>query len=398
MNRPPAGLELPTPPAPLARLSQQLGHRIADDIRRSGPVSFEHYMRMALYEPGLGYYVNGLHKFGASGDFVTAPEQGKLFAGALARQVDEIARSLTGDYLIMEPGAGSGALARDLLSTLSHRPQRYLILETSAALRAVQRETLSELPDEVLQRIEWIDAPPDQPFDGVIIANEVADALPVAVFSIGKDGLQERCVRVHGDRLGWVDQTPRPRLAGAFADLQERLGKQLAVGYSSEICLDLPAWLETISRPLRTGTVLLIDYGYPRSEYYLPERSAGTLVCHYRHRAHFDPFVWPGLTDLSAFVDFSAVADAGARCGLELAGFTTQADFMVAMDAHEAIEAATDEATRMRLAGELKRLIMPGEMGEKFKLLGLCRGMEKPPSGFAFSDQRHRLQASSAAL
>ncbi|MGY6553126.1 MAG: class I SAM-dependent methyltransferase [Wenzhouxiangella sp.] len=391
MIQSPSALQLQTPPPELAEISQRLGERVLASIEQHGPMPFQHYMAMALYEPGLGYYVNGLHKFGAAGDFVTAPEQGQLFAVALARQIDEIAAEIGPGYTLMEPGAGSGALAHDLLRSLAQVPARYLILEPSAALREVQRQTLSRLPTDLIGRVEWIAAPPEETFDGLIVANEVLDALPVALFTIGKDGPQERCVDVVNNRLAWVEQPPRPRLKKALHELEQHLGRSLEIGYQSEICLDLAGWLDTLTRPLRRGAVMLIDYGYPRPEYYLPERYAGTLVCHYRHRAHFDPFVWPGLTDLSAFVDFSAVADAGIACGLDVAGFTTQADFLLAMRAHEAIEAAQDELTRLRLAGEFKRLIMPGEMGEKFKLIGLSRQLSRPLSGLSAVDQRARL-------
>lgn len=387
----PSALTLPAPPPELAAISQQLGERLLAAMAADGPLPFERYMQMALYEPGLGYYANGLHKFGAAGDFVTAPEQGSLFATALAAQIDEIAQTLPPDYTLLEPGAGSGALARDLLSRLENPPARYLILEPSAALRAVQQETLAGLPEALWARVEWLLAPPQTPFEGLIVANEVLDALPVALFSIGPDGPLERCVTQQQERLAWIDRAPRPRLQAAVAQLEQRLGRRLPTGYQSEICLNLPGWLDTISRPLRRGALLLIDYGYPRSEYYLPARHAGTLVCHYRHRAHFDPFVWPGLTDLSAFVDFSAVADAAAACGLELAGFTTQADFLLALEVHAAIEQATDPLQRLRLAGELKRLILPGEMGEKFKVMALSRGLEPAMSGLRSGDQRHRL-------
>ncbi len=374
-------------------MSKQLGQRIADEIARDGPMPFQRYMQMALYEPGLGYYVNGLHKFGASGDFVTAPEQGPIFSATLARQVDDIAQTLSAPYTILEPGAGSGAMACGLLSSLEHLPQHYLILEPSAALREVQRERLAQLPEDVLGRVEWIEAPPGQPFNGVIIANEVADALPVAVFRMGSAGLAERCVQIQDNRLGWADEAPRERLSRAVTALQARLNRPFEEGYVSEISLDLAGWLDTLTAPLERGAALIIDYGYPSSEYYLPERSAGTLVCHYRHRAHFDPFVWPGLTDLSAFVDFSACAEAALGCGLDIAGFTSQADFLLGLGAHELVEQAGDPREQLQRAGELKQLIMPGEMGEKFKVLGLSRGLDLDWRGFSLSDQRHRLSA-----
>ncbi|NDY95593.1 SAM-dependent methyltransferase [Wenzhouxiangella sp. C33] len=348
-------------------------------------------MAMALYEPGLGYYVNGLLKFGQAGDFVTAPEQGSLFSIALAGQIDQLAAALDAPYTIMEPGAGSGALARDLLNALERTPQRYLILEPSAALRQIQRETLADLPADLARRVEWLAAPPEQPFSGVIVANEVADALPVSLFEVTAQGLRERCVQVGNTRLEWALERPQPRLQRAFEQLEKDLGYGLPEGYVSEICLDLPGWLQTVSQPLAQGALLLFDYGYPRSEYYLPERAGGTLVCHYRHRAHFDPFVWPGLTDLSAFVDFSALAAGGVGCGLEVAGFTTQADFLLAMGTHEAVEREKDERERLRLAGELKRLILPGEMGEKFKLLALTRNPSCPLSGLEEANQLNRL-------
>ena len=389
MSLHPSALNLPTPPPELLELSQRLGVRLLETIEREGPLPFDRYMAMALYEPGLGYYVNGLHKFGKAGDFVTAPEQGQLFAAALARQIDEVVTAP--DWTLLELGAGSGRLARDLLETLAQPPDRYLILEPSAPLREMQHETLAALPAALAERVEWIAAPPDDAFDGVILANEVLDALPVSIFEIGADGPLERCVCIRGNRLDWTSRAPQPRLNAALQQLQQRLDQPLPIGYVSEICTDLPGWVDTVTRPLKRGAVLLIDYGYPRSEYYLPERAQGTLVCHYRHRAHFDPFVWPGLTDLSTFVDFSACAEAGLAAGLDLAGFTSQADFLLAMGAHEAIAQATDDVQRLRLAGELKRLIMPGEMGEKFKVLALTRGLNFDLSGLVASDQRQRL-------
>lgn len=348
-------------------------------------------MKLALYEPGLGYYVNGLHKFGQSGDFVTAPEQGGLFAAGLARQCDDVAGELGADWCLMELGAGSGALAAELLTRLQSPPSEYLILEPSAALREVQSETLSALPDPTRDRVRWIDAPPAEAFDGVILANEVIDALPVARFEICDGGLLEQCVVVENDRLDWTTAPPRPRLRRAFESLRAAVDPPLAAGYSSELCVDLPEWLRTVTEPLRRGCALFVDYGYPRGEYYHPDRSGGTLVCHYRHRAHFDPFVWPGLTDLSAFVDFTAVAEAGHDAGLDVAGFTSQAGFLLSMGVHELVDEADNDTERMQRAGELKRLTLPAEMGEKFKVLGLTRDFDKRLNGFELMSQLHRL-------
>jgi SAM-dependent MidA family methyltransferase len=384
-------LSLPEPPAELVELSETLCRKVVAEIERDGPMPFDRYMSMALYEPGLGYYVNGLHKFGQAGDFITAPEQGGLFAAALARQCDEVARELGPDWTLLELGAGSGVLARDLLAGLASPPGEYLILEPSAPLREVQRETLADLPKALRDRVRWVDAPPMEAFEGVIVGNEVIDALAVARFEVGDEGLLEQCVTFDGQRLQWTTRPPRPRLERAFDKLQQQLGRRLPAGYAGEIAVDLPGWVATVTEPLARGLVLFIDYGYPRPEYYHPDRSEGTLVCHYRHRAHFDPFVWPGLTDLSAFVDFTAVAEAGLDAGLEVAGFTTQAGFLLALGAHEAVEAADDDAERLRLSGELKRLTLPGEMGEKFKMIGLSRGFDERLSGFELMSQLHRL-------
>lgn len=348
-------------------------------------------MNLALYEPGLGYYVNGLHKFGASGDFVTAPEEGSLFARAVARQCSEVAEALASDWTLMELGAGSGVLARDLLQALPEPPTEYLILEPSAPLREVQRQTLDTLPRPLRERVRWLDTPPESTFDGVILANEVLDALPVARFSVVDGRFREHCVGLGEQSFTWQERAPGTRLEAALERLADSLPTPLPDGYLSEICVDLPGWLETISAPLRQGLVLMIDYGYPRAEFYHPDRSGGTLVCHYRHRAHFDPFVWPGLTDISAFVDFTAVAEAANGSGLEVAGFTSQAGFLLGLGIHDAVEQARDDEQRLKLAGELKRLTLPGEMGEKFKVIGLTRDFDEPLSGFDLMSQLHRL-------
>lgn len=351
---------------------------------------FSRFMRRALYQPGLGYYVNGLHKFGEAGDFITAPEIGTLFAEALAAALAPLANELGPDWTLLELGPGSGALAAALLSALPSPPARYLLLEPSAMLREVQRERLSQLPAALVRRIEWIDTPPEQGFEGAILANEIIDALPVERFRIAEDGLQQLAVDVRDGRFCWTEIEPDVRLKSAVRALRDGLAHTLPPGYESELCVDLPDWIKTVTAPLARGLALFIDYGYPADEYYHPDRSAGTLVCHYRHRAHFDPFVWPGLTDLSAFVDFSAAARAGQAAGLALAGFTTQAGFVLESGVGDRLARVEDDRERIQLAGELKRLVLPGEMGEKFKLLALTREVD-PPSFFAGFDQRGRL-------
>lgn len=364
---------------------------------------FERYMTAALYEPGLGYYVNGLHKFGGAGDFVTAPEHGRLFALALARQLDPLGSTLGSDWTLLELGPGSGALARDVLSQLQNPPAKYLLLEPSAALREVQRETLSVLPDDLLRRVEWIAAPPEAGFDGALIANEVIDALPVARFRVGETGFEQALVKIEAGRLTWDYAPADGRVLRAVEHVFSDLPEPPVAGYTSEVCVDLPEWLATVTASLNRGVALMIDYGYPRREYYHPDRNDGTLVCHYRHRAHFDPFVWPGLTDISAFVDFTAVAEAAQHCGLEIAGFTSQAGFVVGSGVGETLENLGDDRhehrhdhlEQLRLSGEFKRLVLPGEMGEKFKVMALLRdpggNLDWTAEAFALSDQLDRL-------
>lgn len=356
---------------------------------------FQRYMAMVLYEPGLGYYVNGLHKFGAAGDFVTAPEHGRLFALAIARQLDRLAASLGPAWTLMELGPGSGALARDLLYQIPNPPAKYLLLEPSAPLRDVQRETLSALPEDLRSRVEWIAAPPDERFDGAVIANEVIDALPVARFRIGDAGIEQAVVTVDAGRLALNYGPAEGRVLRAVEQVISDLPERPGAGFTSEVCVDLPEWLETVTAPLERGLALMIDYGYPRREFYHPDRNEGTLVCHYRHRAHFDPFAWPGLTDLSAFVDFTAVAEAAQVCGLEVAGFTSQAGFVLGSGVADQLEQVVDARERTRLSGELKRLVLPGEMGDKFKVMALVRdtdgGLDGSPEAFALFDQVDRL-------
>ncbi len=363
---------------------------IVNEIGASGAIPFARFMEMALYQPGLGYYVNGLHKFGAAGDFVTAPEEGELFARAVARALDRVVGCLT-DWTLLEAGPGSGRLARDVLMALGHPPARCLLLEPSAPLREIQAETLAELPGDLAGRVEWIDAPPDDSFDGVIVANEVADALPVHRFRIGVEGIEQACVTVEHGRFAWRWSPAGDDVRAAVARVLEELPEPLETGYVSEVCTMLPAWLQAVTAPLARGVALFVDYGYPRREYYHPARRAGTLVCHYRHRAHFDPFVWPGLTDISAFVDFTALCGAGRSAGLELLGFTNQAAFVLESGVANALEAVDDDARRMALAGEFKRLVMPGEMGERFKVLGMARDFDGTLPGAGLSDQTGRL-------
>lgn len=381
-------LQLPPPPDELLQLSHRLGERIIDEIRSHGPMPFDRYMQMALYEPSLGYYVNGLHKFGAQGDFVTAPEQGPLFARVLARQIQQVVSESDmhqAPWAILELGAGSGVLARDILAHLDTLPSPYWILEPSAFLREVQKKTLEQAG--LAEHVMWLNEPPQKPFNGVVIGNEVIDALPVKRWRLAATGIEELAVDLEqsdSDRVfRWVSIPASKRLTDVMDPIIKRLPHQLPLGYESDCLVDLKPWLKEVTHSLESGVVLFIDYGYDEINYYHPERSEGTVVCHYRHRAHFDPFVWPGLTDLSAFVNFTAVAEAATS--FDRVEWTSQAEFVLSHGVHHEVADIADDATRLSALSELKRLTLPGEMGEKFKVMGLTRGNLPLMKGFSGS-------------
>jgi len=386
---------LPEPPGELKQLSDALAARLRDEISAGGPLSFSRFMERALYEPGLGYYSAGLHKLGASGDFVTAPELGALFAGCLARQVTEIAAMLP-RCDVLEVGAGTGKLAVDLLRSLppEHLPERYLILETSADLRRVQGERISaELPGRS-ERVSWIDGPPDTPWQGVLIANEVIDALPAERFRVSSEGVEQMAVSIRGDRFEWTFVPAPGELEAAVRNIESDLGRRFPVGYRSEIRLQLPAWLGALTRQMQSGLALFIDYGYPRREYYLPERSDGTLMCHYRHRAHDDVFFWPGLQDITAWVDFTALAEAADGCGLEVLGYSSQAMFLLGCGLEHVLseQLAGVADGGIALNAEARQLTLPAMMGERFQAMGLGRNLDGlQPVGFNLQDLRYRL-------
>lgn len=391
MNLPKPPDSLPEPPDDLKKHSDRLVSRIVERIRREGPIPFSAYMEMALYEPGLGYYSAGLHKFGREGDFVTAPELGDVFAACMARQIAEIADHLD-EYEILEIGAGSGRLAAGLLTELEDKglPGRYNILDRSADLRAVQAETIESRAPAHTDVVEWLDRPPANPWQGVIIANEVIDALPVNRFRITGGEVRQVCVDQNDGQLCLLDGPALPDLEAAV----RKLGS-LPDGYCSEINVRLAPWLQAVTESLERGVALLIDYGYPRAEFYLPERSDGTLIAHYRHRAHPDVLRWPGLQDITAFVDFTALAEAGRAANLELLGYTSQALFLMScsLDAVVQERLSGDTEKDMAVNNEVRQLVMPGLMGEKFQVMALGRGWPEssPLRGFSFRDLRARL-------
>lgn len=386
------------PPIEAGEHSDRLQHYLGKLIKDAGGwIGFDRYMETVLYAPGLGYYSAGARKFGAGGDFVTAPEISPLFSRVVAGQCAEIFAQLGDEPLvILELGAGSGAMAAEILRELDRRhclPDRYEILEISADLRQRQRARLEQEIPGLLSRVVWLDELPNSSWVGVILANEVLDALPVKRFMRTADAWQELGVALtDGDQLTDAYRPADDQLHTALQQLQGQLPWPLPTGYVSEINPPLPVWLSGVVEKLARGLVLWIDYGYARHEYYHPERSQGTLMCHYRHHAHPDPYWWPGLQDITAWVDFTAVAEAGLSCQMELQGYTTQAHFLLAGGLEACLaQAMTGQTVEdYPLAQQVKRLVMPGEMGERFKVMALGRGVS-PPSGFSLRDLRDKL-------
>jgi SAM-dependent MidA family methyltransferase len=387
---PVATLPLPEPPA-LAH-SERVAARVRAAIAvADGWIPFVRYMDLALYAPGLGYYAAGASKLGADGDFTTAPEMTPLFGAALAMQVEAILEP-TAAREIVEFGAGTGRLAADLLQALGARnalPSRYAILEVSADFRARQQATLEHAAVDSRCRIEWLDALPAS-IDGAVIANEVLDAIPVHVVARRAGRYFERGV-AEDELRGALAVADRPAPARLAALAAARFPPE--IDYASEVNPAAEALVEEIGRRLVGGAALFIDYGFPRAEYFHPQRSEGTLLCHYRHRVHDDPLHWPGLSDITSHVDFTAVAEAGERAGLAVAGFATQASFLLGCGILELLTAvgAPESVLYVKAAAAVQRLLSPAEMGELFKVLAFTRNEAIRWPGFTLSDQRHRL-------
>lgn len=392
-------MELPSPTedalAHSARLTDIIHQAIALE---QGAIPFARFMELALYAPGLGYYSAGARKFGAEGDFVTAPELGGGFAHALAHAGAGILAQLDGDGVWFEIGAGTGALAGKVLKRLrqlDRLPSEYWILEPSADLRERQREHLQDtLAPELFACCRWLDGPPEQPWQGVLVANEVIDALPATRFIKEEGEVYEECVALDAHQQFTRVMRPADALvSGAVRHLERYLQREFTEGYCSEVLPQLPYWIQAVAGTMKRGGMLFIDYGYPRGEYYLPERDDGTLVCHYRHRAHGDYFVWPGLQDLTASVDFTALAEAGTSAGFRLAGYCSQASFLLANGLADYIadyENGSDEIARYRESQMIKKLVLPGEMGERFQFMGFAKGVDFS-SAFSQGDLSYRL-------
>lgn len=375
---------------------------LSDEIRRhieqkGGWISFEQYMQMALYSPGRGYYSGGLVKLGAAGDFITAPEMGDLFAQSLANQVGEILDKLDNGALF-EFGAGSGALAAGLLNeldVLGALPETYLILELSGDLRARQRETIKKRAGKHYARVVWLDTLPAH-FRGVVIANEVLDAMPVRVFEKQASGsvmelgagINDTGSQSDESVFCWAYREADPVLASAVQALDLQIDGQ---SYRSEIAFQALAWIQSLAEVLEQGAVLLIDYGFRQAEYYHPDRDQGTLMCHFQHRAHPDPFFKPGQQDITAHVDFTAIALAAKRAGFGLAGYATQGAFLLSIGVLDRMPLEAPVKQQLELAQQIKKLTLPHEMGELFKVLALSKEYAFELSGFAQQNHLNRL-------
>ncbi len=389
--------ELPEPTAEARACSTRLVDLIRAEIAgQGGRVPFARFMELALHTPVFGYYSGGMHKFGAAGDFVTAPEISPLFSRCVARQCQQILAGLE-DGGVLEVGAGSGAMAAEMLLELERLealPERYYILELSADLAQRQRQRIRERTPHLQDLVVWLDGLPERGFTGVIVANEVLDAMPVHRIRLDSTGAYEWYVGWDGDRLIWKTGEPSgPRVAAALEMLRDDLGSAIDAGYDTELGLAQDAWVRSAGDILAGGALLIIDYGFPRREFYHPQRREGTLMCHYRHRAHSNPLILCGLQDITSHVDFSAIAGAGAAAGLRLGGYAGQAHFLLGNGLTDDLEEESAQLTPeyLNLTNQVKRLTMPGEMGELFKVIALTRGVETPLRGFQMHDRRRSL-------
>ncbi len=408
-----ASLPLPElTPDEAAHAARVRAHLVAGLQAAGGRWPFAAFMAEALYAPGLGYYAAGARKFGPAGDFITAPEVSPLFGDCLARQVAEVFGNLrvaAGPPLtLVEYGAGSGTLAVQVLQRLAELgelPDTYAIVEVSAELRERQTEAVARLPPALASRVRWWPGHAAVPWRGVLVANEVLDALPVERLRIGGEGLEQRFVVASAAGLALDWQPAVPALQAWFADIAKELplplSLSLPVGTEFEACLAAGPWVQDALAQLTAGVALYIDYGLPRAQLYSPTRPRGTFSAFCRHRQHEDALWHPGLQDLTAWVDFTGVAEAGLAAGACVAGFTTQAQFLVnagldaayaarlaGLEAGEPVEAgaATRTLRLAALAQGAQRLLMPQEMGERFKVLSLAKGYDEPLVGFARRD------------
>jgi len=369
---------------------------------------FSEFMNMALYEPGLGYYSGGLQKFGERGDFITSPEVSPLFGQCLANQVSEVLKNFktlnNEETFIIEFGAGSGVLAVDILLALEELrtlPDKYLILELSAELQERQKETIKNKAPHLLEHVQWLHQLPDKVINAVVIANEVLDAMPVDCFKItdvdnhlnSNNKVESLVVSIAGGKMSSHYEPASAYLSDKIKTIQQRSKIKFSDGYRSEYNPAINGWLAAIENKINNLVIFLIDYGYNEEEYYHPDRVNGTLMCYYRHRAHENFFWWPGLQDITAFVNFTDVAYSAVDSELEVAGYTTQAAFLLANGLSElhASQVTDDVQQQIKLSQQIKTLTLPSEMGDRFKVMALTKNYDESLKGFSMLDLRNRL-------
>lgn len=387
---------LPIPSADAQKHSLQLIELIQETTKQAdGWIDFSQFMHLALYAPALGYYSAGSQKFGAGGDFVTAPEISSLFAQTLANQIAQILKITNGS--VLELGAGTGKLAADVLLTLAKLevlPTKYCILEVSDHLRQIQLEYLQKrLPKELIECVEWLDHLPSA-FDGVVIGNEVLDAIPVNLVHAMPQGLHERGVVMTEQGFNWQDRAIEQGQSRAQDYLLEAVSKlKLPEGYITELCPAASGLITSLANMLQHGVILMVDYGFSAREYYHPQRNQGTLMCHYQHMAHTNPLIYVGLQDITAHVDFTSIAHAGINNGLTLAGFCSQAQFLMNCGILDVMSQVSphDMARYAPLAAAAQKLLSPAEMGDLFKVIAFSKNIETPLMGFSAGDKSHTL-------
>jgi SAM-dependent MidA family methyltransferase len=382
--------------------AKERSHLLLQAIKKTctetgGWIRFSSFMNMALYQPGLGYYSGGLQKFGEQGDFITAPEVSPFFGQCLAGQIAEIFQNMdqheTG--CIIEFGAGSGVLAVDILlqlEKLDALPEKYLILELSAELQHRQQQTIRQRSQHLYDRVKWLQQLPDDVSNAVVIANEVLDAMPVECFSVSDKDVQALMVGVQDEKL-ITRYVADDEASEKIGSIKQRSEVVFPAVYHSEYNPAIAGWLSSLQDKFQQSVILLIDYGYNEKEYYHADRTEGTLMCYYRHKAHSDYLWWPGLQDITAFVNFTDVAYGAVDCGMEVSGYTTQAAFLLANGLTElhAEQVTDDVKQQVKLSQQIKTLTLPSEMGDRFKVMALTKNYEEPLKGFSMLDLRNRL-------
>ena len=386
--------DLPAPGVLAQRHSEKLITLIKSEIdKNNGAISFSRYMELALYAPGLGYYAAGSAKFGEEGDFITAPEISPLFSQALA---NAILPALNEEDIILEVGAGRGRMAADILVYLKQQnklPREYWILELSADLRQRQRTTIEETIPELLEKVRWLDELPEN-FSGIVLANELLDAMPVQLFQKTENDINDVNVTWLNNKFEFqVTSSFDARLISRVKDIESELNREFNAGYISEINFAAEDWIKSIAERLQHGIIVLLDYGFPRHEYYHEQRNQGTLMCHYRHRTHPAAFVYPGLQDITAHVDFTSMADAALEANLQVIGYTNQVSFLMGAGILELADLENEEDTKqqMETASQIKKLTLPHEMGELFKVIGFSKNCDITIPAFSFRDLREYL-------